>query len=61
MRCSNPRFENTSASLHALAVARHLKEVRMLTMFRFMNRENGRGELEPIVRFQKIDFPLGHG
>lgn len=31
----------------------------MLTMYRFMNRENGRGELEPIVRYQRIDFPLG--
>src|ERR1044071_4332786 len=31
----------------------------MLTMYRFMNRENGRGELEPIIRYQKIDFPIG--
>ena len=29
----------------------------MLSMYRFMNRKNGGGELESIVRFQKIDFP----
>jgi hypothetical protein len=26
-------------------------------MYRFMNRQNGGGELEAIVRYQKIDFP----
>ena len=29
----------------------------MLSMYRYMNRENGKGELEPIVRYQQIDFP----
>lgn len=29
----------------------------MLTMYRFMNRQNARGELEPIVRFRELDFP----
>jgi hypothetical protein len=29
----------------------------MLSIYRFMNRQNGHGELEKIVRFQKIDFP----
>lgn len=29
----------------------------MLSMYRFMNRQNGQGELEKIIRFQKIDFP----
>ena len=30
----------------------------MLAMYRFMNRENGRGELDLIVRYQKVDFPI---
>lgn len=29
----------------------------MLSMYRFMVRHNGQGELEKIIRFQKIDFP----
>jgi hypothetical protein len=29
----------------------------MLSMYRFMSRKSGGGELEPIVRYQKIDFP----
>lgn len=29
----------------------------MLSMYRFMVRHNGQGELENILRFQKIDFP----
>ena len=29
----------------------------MLSMYRFMNRQSGQGELEKIIRFQKIDFP----
>ena len=29
----------------------------MLSMYRYMNRQNGKGELEPIIRYQQIDFP----
>ena len=29
----------------------------MLTMYRFMNRQNGHGELDLIVRHQQLDFP----
>lgn len=29
----------------------------MLTMYRYMNRQKAGGELEPIVRFSKLDFP----
>jgi hypothetical protein len=31
----------------------------MLTMYRFMCRQNADGELEPIVRFRSIAFPDG--
>ena len=31
----------------------------MLTMYRFMIREDAVGELEPIIRFKQIDFPDG--
>jgi hypothetical protein len=29
----------------------------MLSLYRFMSRTSGGGELEPIVRYQNIDFP----
>ena len=31
----------------------------MLTMYRFIHRQNAVGELEPIVRFRSITFPDG--
>lgn len=30
----------------------------MLSMYRFMCRGHGKGELEPIIRFQQIEFPV---
>jgi hypothetical protein len=26
-------------------------------MYRFMNRQNANGELDPIIRYQQIDYP----
>src|SRR5436190_20095877 len=42
----------------AFPITRQSKEFGVLSMYRFMNRENGRGELDLIVRHQKIDFPI---
>ena len=29
----------------------------MLSLYRFMIRQNGKGELDPILRYQQVDFP----
>jgi hypothetical protein len=30
----------------------------MLSLYRFMIRQNGKAELEPILRYQQIEFPV---